>query len=79
MVDERWLPQIDVTVCTGCGDCIVTCPTDALALVSGITCTESVEVAVLIDPSACNYCTDCETICPVEAIALPYQVVLEPA
>ncbi|MBE2223729.1 MAG: 4Fe-4S binding protein [Anaerolineae bacterium] len=68
MVEERWIPQIDKELCTGCGDCIVICPTDALELVSG--------VALLIAPSACNYCADCETTCPVDAIALPYQIVL---
>lgn len=69
MIEEIWLPQIDEDVCTGCGDCIVVCPTDALALVG--------DIAIVIDPLACNYSGKCETICPVEAIALPYQIVLE--
>lgn len=69
MITEIWLPQIDKDVCTGCGDCIVICPTDALALVDG--------TAVLTNPTACSYHADCETVCPVEAIALPYQIVLE--
>ena len=68
MAEEIWLPQIDKELCTGCGDCIVTCPTDALDLVSG--------TAVLTNPSACNYSAACEAICPVNAIALPYQIVL---
>ena len=69
MVAEIWMPQIDIDLCTGCGDCIIACPTDALALVSG--------TAVLAEPDACNYCGECESICPVEAIALPYQIVIE--
>jgi MinD superfamily P-loop ATPase len=69
MTEELWLPIIEEALCTGCGDCIVTCPTNALALVQ--------EVALITEPAACNYCADCETICPVEAIALPYQIVLE--
>lgn len=69
MVEEIRLPQIDKELCTGCGDCIVTCPTGALELVNG--------VAVVTEPAACNYCGECETICPVDAIALPYQIVLE--
>lgn len=69
MGEELWLPQIDKDVCTGCGDCIITCPTDALELVSG--------TAVITNSTACNYCAECETICPVDAIALPYQIVLE--
>lgn len=69
MDEEIWLPLIDTELCTGCGDCIVTCPTNALELVGS--------TAVLIEPMACNYCAVCETICPVDAIALPYQIVLE--
>jgi NAD-dependent dihydropyrimidine dehydrogenase PreA subunit len=63
-----WEPQIDEQICTGCGDCITACPTDALEL--------SQNVAVVSDPKACNYCGICEMICPVEAISLPYQIVL---
>lgn len=69
MVDEIWLPQIDKGLCTSCGDCIVICPTDALALVGN--------AAVVAEPTACNYCGECEIICPVDAIALPYQIILE--
>ena len=72
-----WLPLIDEAVCTGCGECIVVCPTAALALVDNMACTEWVEVAVVAVPTACNYCGQCEAICPVAAIALPYQIVLE--
>ena len=74
---EIWIPQIDNAVCTGCGDCVVACPTDALALIDSTVSIEFAEVAVLTNPVACNYCADCETICPVAAIALPYQIVLE--
>jgi electron transport complex protein RnfB len=69
MTDEIWLPQVDKTLCTGCGDCVAVCPTAALGLSSGL--------AILVEPAVCNYCADCETICPVKAIALPYQIVLE--
>lgn len=69
MVEEIWLPYIDKELCTGCGDCIDTCPTGALELVSG--------VVVVTKPAVCSYCGECEIICPVEAIALPYQIILE--
>lgn len=69
MVAEIWMPQIDIELCTGCGDCIITCPTDALELING--------TAVIANPTACNYSAVCEAVCPVAAIALPYQIVLE--
>jgi ferredoxin len=67
--DFAWLPQIDEALCTGCGDCVAVCPTDALALAG--------DMAILVDPAACNYCGECERICPTGAIVLPYQIVLE--
>lgn len=69
MVEETWLPQISLELCTGCGDCVVVCPMDALEVIRG--------TAVVTNPLACHYCAECETICPTEAIALPYQIVLE--
>lgn len=69
MSENIWQPGIDVTVCTGCGDCVVSCPAGALALAG--------RVAVLVKPDACTYCADCEAVCPVGAIDLPYQIVLE--
>jgi ferredoxin len=70
METDRWLPQIDARLCTGCGCCIGRCPTGALGLQEG--------KAVLVDPDACYYAAECETACPVGAIALPYQVILQP-
>ena len=70
MMLENWLPQIDATICTGCGDCIPACPTGTLALVEGL--------AVTARPQACNYCGVCEEVCPVEAIALPYLILMQP-
>lgn len=67
---DAWWPQIDPETCTGCGDCVIACPTHALTLRK--------HVAVLARPSACNYCGVCEAICPVEAIDLPYQVTRDP-
>ena len=70
MDQQNWLPWIDTVTCTGCGDCIVVCPTGALGLREG--------KAVLVNPQACTYTAECETVCPVAAIALPYQIIMEP-
>lgn len=62
----EWYPRLDRNLCTGCGDCIAVCPTDALAQEDG--------KATLAFPDLCTYCTACETICPVGAIELPYLI-----
>lgn len=64
---DRWFPIIDEETCTGCGDCVVVCPTGALALQD--------DLAVVAEAEACNYCGYCEPVCPVGAIALPYEIV----
>lgn len=62
------LPEIDATLCTGCGRCVDVCPTDALA--------QKDDKAVLAYPDQCTYCVECEDICPEGAIGLPFLVVL---
>jgi len=63
----RVSPEIDQALCILCGDCVPSCPCEALTL--GVD-------AVILDQDLCVYCGDCEDVCPVGAIALPYQVVL---
>lgn len=63
---EHWFPQIDLTLCTGCGECVTHCPTGALGMRDGL--------AALIRPEACTYTALCEGVCPTGAIALPYAV-----
>lgn len=67
---QQWMPQIDRARCTGCGDCIAACPTQALGDVEG--------KAAVVRPEACTYCAVCEDICPTGAIGLPYQITFSP-
>lgn len=69
MNQQAWYPIINYDLCTGCADCVMECPTEALVM-SGCR-------PVLIQPDACGYCAICEAVCPEEAIALPYRVVVE--
>jgi ferredoxin len=64
---EIWLPRINQTLCTGCGDCIRECPTGALGWQDA--------KAALVAPDRCTYCATCEDLCPVNAIELPYLIV----
>ena len=62
------LPTIDDHACTGCGDCVATCPSDALDLIEG--------KATIVRPDDCNYCTECEASCPEGAIACGFEIIL---
>ena len=63
---DEWFPIINTTICTGCGECITRCPTQALGW--------RWRKAALIHPDLCTYCADCEKCCPVGAIQIPYLV-----
>jgi ferredoxin len=58
----RELPVVDESRCVGTGACVAVCPTDALAIVSG--------VPWLIRPANCISCGACVVVCPVDAIRL---------
>ena len=61
------MPTIDDQSCTGCGDCVATCPADALAVIEG--------KATIVHPDDCNYCAECESHCPEGAIACGFEIV----
>ncbi|NWF56861.1 MAG: 4Fe-4S binding protein [Syntrophaceae bacterium] len=62
------VPEIDPAKCTGCGECIEECPTQAVELLEG--------KAVIARPDDCCYCTNCESLCPEEAIRCPFEIIL---
>ena len=59
-------PEINNDDCTGCGECVPACPSEALVLVEN-------KVTLLPDID-CSYCGECEEVCPTGAIACPYEV-----
>ena len=62
------IPEIDLDICTGCGDCVELCSFGIVALVNG--------KAAIVRPEDCDYCTDCETFCPPGAIRCPFEIIL---
>jgi formate hydrogenlyase subunit 6/NADH:ubiquinone oxidoreductase subunit I len=58
-------PEIDLTLCTLCGDCVAACPHGAVEIVGD---------RLVLDEERCVYCGDCEDLCPMGAIALPYEI-----
>ena len=61
-------PEVNLEICTGCGDCVEFCPTGAVAIVNG-------KISV-VKPEACTYCTECEALCPSGAIRCPFDIIL---
>ncbi len=63
------LPVINLERCTGCGQCVQHCPTQAVELIE--------RKAVIVRPSNCTYCDACEQACPTGAIGRPFIIVFE--
>jgi formate hydrogenlyase subunit 6/NADH:ubiquinone oxidoreductase subunit I len=56
------LPVLDETRCTGCGDCVLACPTECLE--------RSGPLPWLPRPRDCISCGVCVVICPADALGL---------
>jgi heterodisulfide reductase subunit A len=56
---------VDADACTGCGDCLTTCPYDAISMGEG-----NDRHIALISPTGCKGCGGCVPICPENAIDL---------
>ena len=53
---------IDPKLCTGCGDCVNSCPMDVIRMDNLL--------AVIKYPEDCMTCYNCEMDCPVDAITV---------
>ncbi len=53
---------VDRNLCTGCGQCVDTCPVEALSL--------GADDIVVADADLCVDCGQCIDVCPVEALSL---------
>jgi NAD-dependent dihydropyrimidine dehydrogenase PreA subunit len=63
MTADLLLPVLDVTRCTGCGECVAVCPTDCLAAAG--------RVVWLPRQADCVGCGACERVCPADAVTVP--------
>ena len=61
---------VDETRCTGCGECVEVCPTDAIRLERGMA---------VIDQAECTECEVCLEACPERAILSVSEPVVEEA
>jgi NAD-dependent dihydropyrimidine dehydrogenase PreA subunit len=56
------LPLLDKTRCSGCGDCVLACPTDCLDMAG--------RLPRLVRPRDCISCTLCVIVCPTRALRM---------
>ncbi|MBI5568462.1 MAG: 4Fe-4S binding protein [Desulfomonile tiedjei] len=57
-----YLPRIDETKCTSCGECVDVCPAEVLEATDGTT--------AVAQPADCLGCESCVSVCPEEAISV---------
>jgi MinD superfamily P-loop ATPase len=63
-----YMPEIDVTKCSGCGYCVLVCNMDGIIIENG--------VAVVVEGTDCDWCTYCEMVCPKGAIYCRFEIVV---
>jgi formate hydrogenlyase subunit 6/NADH:ubiquinone oxidoreductase subunit I len=56
------LPEVNETRCTACGDCVLVCPTECLAMDGPLP--------YLVRPVDCIACSLCVLICPDDAMRM---------
>jgi heterodisulfide reductase subunit A len=60
---QPYVARVDVQLCSGCGDCVSTCPYNAIQLVEG---------HAEVDETACKGCGVCVGQCRANVITLPH-------
>ena len=60
---QSLLPHFDSELCVGCGQCVDSCPEDALKLPEGNS-------YPVIDSELCIGCGECQAVCPKKAVTL---------
>ncbi len=67
---SNFIPEVDVTDCTGCGKCVEACPVEALSLVSVNDPGQPKKKAARLDRDVCLGCGVCVRACAKESIRM---------
>jgi ferredoxin len=66
----NFLPENDLSMCTGCGKCVTACPVDAMTLISANDPGKPKRKVPRLDRERCLGCGVCVPACPEKGIAL---------
>jgi 2-oxoglutarate ferredoxin oxidoreductase subunit delta len=72
MAKIRGAVVIDTEKCKGCEVCVVTCPTQTLALAVEVN-GKGYHYSYAANPDACIGCTNCAVVCP-DAVITVYKL-----
>lgn len=75
MAKIRGAVVVDVEKCKGCNLCVITCPTNVLALAHEVN-GKGYNYAYMANPEACIGCANCGLVCPDSVIEV-YKVKVE--
>lgn len=65
-----FLPEVAEAVCSGCGECVVACPVEAVGLVSGNDPARPKKKRAKVDESRCLGCGVCVRVCKTKSLRL---------
>lgn len=66
----NFLPEVEATPCTGCGECAAVCPVEAMALVSANDPAHPKKKKAKVDENLCLGCGICVKVCKAESLRL---------
>jgi len=72
MAKIRGAVVVDIERCKGCEVCVVTCPTQTLALAREVN-GKGYNYCFPVNPEACIGCTNCAVVCP-DGVITVYKV-----
>ncbi|NPV85296.1 MAG: 4Fe-4S dicluster domain-containing protein [Anaerolineae bacterium] len=67
---SNFLPQVNITICKGCGRCVSVCPVEGMTLVSANDSQHSERKIAKVDEDCCLGCGVCARVCPQQGITL---------
>lgn len=67
---QKGYVEISVEGCKGCSLCVISCPSDCLALNTSDTNSFGLHYATLVNEDECIACMNCAVVCPDAAITV---------